>query len=497
MSVKLITLNFNKGYELPTFKESRKGDWYEYGSERPYKNCYPDFLTKLYNESSKHATIINAKTNFIVGKGFGIVGNVTFQERAIIQGFLRHPNEDENMTDLLCKVVKDKKVYGGFCLQIMVNANGKIASLEHINFGKVRKGVEDEETYYYTDDWKSRNPENNEDFKELKLFPFSDQVNTSTNYIIYYKEYRPDLNVYPLGDYVSAIPYLEADSEIANFTLQNIKNNLTAGYLVSFNNGEPTEEEMADIERRFKDYATGTDNAGKPLLSFTDQNSEHPQIIPIPTNGQDERFINLNTQIREEIYTAHGVTSPMLFGIKDTTGLGNNAEELRTAAELYQNLYIDPEQDILNEVFNELIAYNGLPKALHIIKIEPIMDAFSEATMVSVMTQDEIREKIGLAPLEAKDRVMMEDQTDEFIFEHLKGTGYRESELEVIQTFNEPITCIEDAEMLEHNFMSNYSFALGRVLRESEKELLDLIKGNPKMPVTEISKALNIEVQEV
>ena len=69
MSVKLITLNF-KGYELPVFKESRKGDWYEYGSERPYKNAYPEFLTKLYNESSKHATIINAKTNFIVGKGF-------------------------------------------------------------------------------------------------------------------------------------------------------------------------------------------------------------------------------------------------------------------------------------------------------------------------------------------------------------------------------------------------------------------------------------------
>ena len=86
------------------------------------------------------------------------------------------------------------------------------------------------------------------------------------------------------------------------------------------------------------------------------------------------------------------------------------------------------------------------------------MDAFSEATMVSVMTQDEIREKIGLAPLEAKDRVMMEDQTDEFIFDHLKGTGYRESELEVIQTFNEPITCIEDAEMLETNFMIKHGY---------------------------------------
>jgi capsid portal protein len=497
MSIKLITLNFNKGYELPTFKESRKGDWYEYGSERPYKNCYPDFLTKLYNESSKHATIINGKTNFIVGKGFDITGNVTFQERAILEGFLRHPNEDENMDDLLRKIVKDKKVYGGFCLQIMVNANRKIAGVSHINFANVRKSTLDEETYYYTENWKTRDPESNEDFTTLELFPYSDQINTNTNYIIYYKEYRPDLEIYPLGDYVSAVPYLEADSEIANFTLQNIKNNLTAGYMVSFNNGEPTPEEMADIERRFKDYATGTDNAGKPLLSFTDQNADHPQIIPIPVNGQDERFINLNNQIREEIFTAHGIVSPMMFGIKDMTGLGNNADELRTASELYQNLYIDPEQEVLNEVFNEIVAFNGLPKALKIVKIEPITEKLSEQTIISVMTQDEIREKIGLPPLEARERVSMDDETDKFIFDQLKDYGFKKSELEIIQEFNEPITCIEDAEMLEHNFLSNYSFALGRVLRESEKEVLDIIKGNPKMPVTEISKALNLEIEEV
>ena len=95
---------------------------------------------------------------------------------------------------------------------------------------------------------------------------------------------------------------------------------------------------MAEIERRFKGYATGADNAGKPLLSFTDQASDHPEIMPIPVNGQDERFINLNNQIREEIFTAHGITSPQLFGIKENSGLGNNADEIVVASQLYQNL---------------------------------------------------------------------------------------------------------------------------------------------------------------
>ena len=265
MSVKLIPLNFG-GYELPEFKESKKGDWYEYGTERPYKNIYPDYLTKLYNESSKHNQIINSKVKFITGQGFVIDEKLTFTEKAYVNGFIRMPNDDESLDDLIGKLAKDKKVYGGFCLQVRMSKNNKIAAINHIDFADVRRGV-DNDLYYYTEDWSARNPKNNEDFKILQQFPYDDSASAETDYVIYYKEYRPDLGAYPLPDYVSAIPYLESDAEIANFTLQNIKNNLSAGYVISFNNGQPNEEEMREIERRFKDYATGSDNAGKPLLS--------------------------------------------------------------------------------------------------------------------------------------------------------------------------------------------------------------------------------------
>jgi hypothetical protein len=33
-----------------------------------------------------------------------------------------------------------------------------------------------------------------------------------------------------------------------------------------------------------------------------------------------------------KIMVAHRIISPMLLGIKDNTGLGNNAEELKTAS---------------------------------------------------------------------------------------------------------------------------------------------------------------------
>ena len=496
-NINLLPISF-KAYELPTFKESRKGKWYEYGSERgEWKNLYPQFLTQLYNESSKHAVIINSKCKFIVGKGFCVEGDLNYKERAKIEAFLRHPNDTDNMTELLAKIVKDKKVYGGFCMGVRVNANKQIAALDHINFADVRKGVDDD-IYYYTDNWKARNPQNNDDFTTLISFPWDDSINTTDNYIIYYKEYRPDLNVYPLGDYVSAIPYISADAEIANFTLCSIQQNLSASYIISFNNGEPTEEEMRTIERRFKDYATGTDNAAKPLLSFTDQGSDHPSIIPIPETGLIDRYNTLNDQIRQEIFCAHGIVSPMLFGVKTKTGgLGNNADEIRTASELYQNLQVDPEQAVFNDLFNEIIAYNGLRKSLKIVKIEPVAEALSEQVVVSVMTKDEIRERIGLPPLEVNQEVMMQSVEDELIIEQLSNTGFRVSELEVISSHVKELTSYEDAYKFEDEILSSYNFAIGAVLTQHEKLVLEIIKKYPKMPVTEITKALGLSVGEV
>ena len=537
MSVKLIPLNFG-GYELPEFKESKKGDWYEYGTDRPYKNTYPDYLTKLYNESSKHNQIINSKVKFIVGQGFVIDEKLTFTEKAYVNGFIKHPNEDENLDDLIGKLAKDKKVYGGFCLQVRMSKNNKIAAVNHIDFADVRAGV-DNDLYYYTDDWSARNPKNNDDFKVLQQFPYNEDARPDVDYVIYYKEYRPDLGAYPLPDYVSAIPYLESDAEIANFTLSNIKNNLSAGYIISFKNGQPNDEEMAEIERRFKGYATGADNAGKPLLSFTDQASDHPEIMPIPVNGQDERFINLNNQIREEIFTAHGITSPQLFGIKDNnSSMGNNADEIVVASQLYQNLQIDPEQKVFNELINSILNYNGVNgEPLRIQKIEPVQRYFSETAVLGAMTQNELREKIGLPQSEVETNKVAEaigilsplvatkvldnmsieeirqligltgsvsrtteslkkefaDVEDEILFNQLEATGIDIEEIETVQSFVKPITSLEDARQFETELLKDYKFAINRVLTGIEKSILDLLIDNPKMPITEIAQALNIE----
>ena len=92
----------------------------------------------------------------------------------------------------------------------------------------------------------------------------------------------------------------------------------------------------------------------------------------------------------------------MLFGVKTEGQLGGRAE-LREASELFQNTYVNAKQQSLEEVVNYLLKFNDIIAELEIKKTEPIAFQFSEQIISVNMTQDEIREKLGLAPIEKKE----------------------------------------------------------------------------------------------
>jgi len=58
--------------------------------------------------------------------------------------------------------------------------------------------------------------------------------------------------------------------------------------------------------------------------------------------------------------TAHRVVSPMLFGIKDNTGFGNNADELKTAREQIIKYVIEPKQRFILDCFTEILEYYNI-----------------------------------------------------------------------------------------------------------------------------------------
>jgi DNA-binding Lrp family transcriptional regulator len=213
-----------------------------------------------------------------------------------------------------------------------------------------------------------------------------------------------------LPTYLGSTGYIELDVEIANFHLNAVKNNFVGGTIVSFYNGEPTLEEQEEIERQIKDKFTGTDNANSIVLNFADSRDRGVEIQQLNGNDFDKRFDILNKTVQREIYAGHSVTDPALFGIKED-GIFTSRNQLVDSFELFQNTYVNGRQQFIERVFNDLAAVQGLSNRLFIQDTEPISVQFSESTVTSVMTEAEIREKVGLQVVQTEEDSTVDSKT--------------------------------------------------------------------------------------
>ena len=142
--------------------------------------------------------------------------------------------------------------------------------------------------------------------------------------------------------------------------------------LINFNNGTPDPEQREMIERRIYDKFSGSSNAGKFILAFNDNAETAASIEPVQLSDAHQQYEFLSNESSKKIMVAHRVVSPMLFGIKDDTGLGNNADELKTASILFDNLVIKGFQNLLIEGFNQILAYNDISLHLYFKTLQPL-----------------------------------------------------------------------------------------------------------------------------
>ena len=478
----ILIFNFEAN-KPPVFKEERGKDYIVYGTESPWKNLYPNYLVELYNTSGKHNSIINGKTNYISGRGWKVDQTVrTLEDKVKLENFINHVGND-SLFELTKKIVKDNELFGGYALEVIVTKDGKGLIINHIDFGDIRVGVE-EDTYFYTSDWASRKPTSNEDFETLTSFPFDGSAVRGERYICYYKCYRPNLKEYPLPNYVAGVPYIAADYEVANYVLNNTKNGYSGGTIWNFHNGQPTQEAQAYIKKQIKNKHHGSNNAGEPVIIFDDGKDKGVEIISTNPNGQDDKFINLNQQIQDEIFTAHGVDASVFIKTQDT-GFSNNADELRVAIEAMNSSYIEPAQRMYEKLFNDFALLLGMPSGLKIEKIAPIPVQISESTLVSVLTTDEIRELAGYKPLEKPlekktEQVFKEEDTEELFWSQLESIGYKDEDLEFISERE-----------LDYN---PFDFAdIGSI----DRQVIDIIQANPKTTIEEIAQQIGETEAEV
>jgi hypothetical protein len=382
----------------PVVQEVRGREYIEYGTE-DWRNLYPQFLIDLYYNSSTHAAIINTTSEMIAGEDIVVEESENLEQFVKLKKFFAEANGKETLHEVIKKLSFDFKLQGAFAIHIIWNkAKTEIAEIHHVPVERVRAskpnamGVVD--CYYISADWS-----NTRTNKPVKIAAFNTKDRTNPSQLLYSGLYSPNMDIYHTPDYLAANNWALVDQRVAEFHLNNISNGFSGSYMISFANGVPTQEERFQIERSLAEKFTGASNSGKFVLTFSDDKTRTPEITPITVSNADKQYLALQELLVQNILTGHRVTSPMLMGIKNDTGLGSNVDEMNAAFEIYLNTVVVPYQKHLLKTLSKIFEVNGMNLPISFVQAKPITSKFTIEDMKEVMTQDEIREELGLKPL--------------------------------------------------------------------------------------------------
>ncbi len=368
-------------YTSPEIKEVNGKDWIEYGAD----NDYFQYLIDRYNGSPTNNAAINGISQAIYGKGINATdSNIKPNEYAQMISLFKK--------DVVRKICYDLKLMGNAAIQVIYNkGRTKIVQLEHIPIETLRaeKCNEDGEipAYYYFKDWA------NIKRSDVPLRIPAYGMSKEDIEIYYIKPYRSGFYYYSPVDYQGGLQYAELEEEVSNYHLNNIMNGLAPSMLINFNNGTPNQQERQLIEKKIAQKFSGTSNAGKFILAFNDNKESQAEITPVQLSDAHNQYQFLSEESTQKIMVAHRIVSPMLLGIKDGSGLGNNAEEIKTASLLMDNTVIRPFQELLIDCFDQILAYNEISLNLYFTTLQPL-----EFTDVDKNVQDEetIEEETGI-----------------------------------------------------------------------------------------------------
>lgn len=345
---------FNNSYEYTDDSEVVKSsdEYVSYGQN----NDYPSYLIDLYQKSSVHNALCNSIASWIYGDG------VTSPDKDVkVEAWAKFLQLFDKGVgkNTIQKCVLDLKVQGGFYLSLSYSLDRTtITDVEHIPYENMRTGEETDgkvDFYYYSKNWANVKKAG---YDKVKAFD-PEQKHAFPSQIACFKMYSVGSYYYPKPDYQGGLNYINLDKNVSEYHLANIQNGLAPSFLLSFNQGIPSEEKRREVKRQIENELSGSKNAGKFILSFSDDRANAPEITSFALSDADKQYEFLSKEITNKVMVSHRVVSPRLFGVNtDGGGLGNNADELRTASILFEQTVVTGYRDLLTEAL-ELIMFEA------------------------------------------------------------------------------------------------------------------------------------------
>ena len=347
----LIQLN---QYERPTITEERNRNWVGIGEN----NDYYETLISAYMDSTTNNAVINGVVNLIYGKGIDATDSNEKPEQYAQMKSLLKPN------DLRC-VAQDLKLLGEASFQITYNKN-KISAITHFPRETLRAEKMNDKgeikNYYYAPDWSkvTRNT-------KLKKFPVFGSGAQNEIYIV--KRSLTGFYYYSPADWQTEYCILE--KEIADYLINDTINGFSGTKVVNFNNGVPDREKQIQIKNDVLSKLTGS-YGEKVIIAFNNNAESKTTVDDIPLNDAPAHYQYLSEECQRKILVTHRVTSPLLIGLGSANGFSSNADEIKNATLLFDNIVIKPYQHLIIDALDEILAYNNITLNLYFKTLEPL-----------------------------------------------------------------------------------------------------------------------------
>lgn len=351
---RLVSIQLNN-YVKPKIEENKFKDWVLNGRD----NSYFKYVNDRYIGSPTNSAILNGYKSWVYGKGLAAKDQASKPEQyARLYSILKKKD--------IRRVVSDFVIHNMAYLQVIRNRDGSLSSIEHIAVDKIGVEVANEsneiEAYYYSNDWKKWRVAGNE---PQRIDAYGSSKNHKAIEIYCIKPYQLGMEYFALPTYQSGLQYAELEEEISNYSICHIKNGLSFGYIVNIPNSYNLSDDAKDeIENKVKEKLTGSSRAGTFMINFA--NGEEPiTVTALEVNDAHKQWEFLSKETREKLITAHEVVSPMLFGIKDSSGFSSNADELSEAESQTIERVVMPKQNYIIDAIEEILLSDGITLDLY------------------------------------------------------------------------------------------------------------------------------------
>jgi hypothetical protein len=407
-------------YERPTITEERNKDWVSIGDN----NDYYQSLISAYMDSTTNNAVINGVVNQIYGKGLDATDSAQKPDQYAQMKSLVKPHDLRN-------VCQDLKLLGEAAFQITYNGN-KISAITHFPRETLRAEKMNDngevKNYFYSADWTK--VDRNTKLKKFPVFGSGAQ-----NEIFIIKRYVTGFYYYSPADYNTA--YATLENEIACYLINDTQNGFSGTKVVNFNNGVPDREKQLAIKNDVMNKLTGS-YGERVIVAFNNNAESKTSVENIPLDNAPQHYEYLSTECSKKIMLTHRVTSPLLLGLSSANGFSSNADEIENASRLFNNVVIQPYQNLLIDSLDAILAVNDISLNLYFKTIEPLefMDLENVEGEENIEEQTGIKEEEESTELEimASKSVSNKD-SDELLkdaLDSLKGVKMDTKEFEIV-----------------------------------------------------------------